>query len=78
MRAGVLFSSCVYAIAATLPAAGAGQVCSATSRLLIQRPIYDAVVERVLEKMAAVVVGKPLDAATTMGPLVEPCVEINQ
>ena len=53
-----------------LPTAGAGQVCSATSRLLIQRPIYDAVVERVLEKMAAVVVGKPLDAATTMGPLV--------
>ena len=48
----------------------AGQVCSATSRLLIQRPIFDAVVERVLEKMAAVVVGKPLDAATTMGPLV--------
>ena len=38
--------------------------------MLIQRPIYDAVVERVLEKMAAVVVGKPLDAATTMGPLV--------
>ena len=37
---------------------------------MIQRPIYDAVVERVLEKMAAVVVGKPLDAATTMGPLV--------
>ena len=52
------------------PTAGAGQVCSATSRLLIQRPIFDAVVERVLEKMAAVVVGKPLDAATTMGPLV--------
>ena len=38
--------------------------------MLIQRPIFDAVVERVLEKMAAVVVGKPLDAATTMGPLV--------
>ena len=34
------------------------------------RTIYDAVVERVLEKMSAVVVGKPLDAATTMGPLV--------
>ena len=37
---------------------------------MIQRPIYDAVVGRVLGKMFAVVVGKPLDAATTMGPLV--------
>jgi len=48
----------------------AGQVCSATSRLLIQRPLYDAVIERVVAKMATVQVGAPLDATTTMGPLV--------
>ncbi|MGO2658149.1 aldehyde dehydrogenase family protein [Mycetocola reblochoni] len=48
----------------------AGQVCSANSRLLVQRGILDGLTERVLERAAALTVGDPLDEATRMGPLV--------
>nr|WP_198289966.1 aldehyde dehydrogenase family protein [Nocardioides sp. Iso805N] len=48
----------------------AGQVCSATSRLVIQRGVADEVIDRVVKRAAAVAVGDPLDPATEMGPLV--------
>ena len=47
-----------------------GQVCSATSRLVVQRSVADALVERVVARASAVVVGDPLDPATEMGPVV--------
>ena len=48
-----------------------GEVCSANSRLLVERPVHDEVVERVLERARAVRIGDPLDPETTMGPLVD-------
>ncbi|MCD7101247.1 aldehyde dehydrogenase [Pseudoclavibacter sp. 13-3] len=47
-----------------------GQVCSANSRLLVQRSIYDRVVEGVVAHARALRVGDPLDERTEMGPLV--------
>ena len=48
-----------------------GEVCSANSRLLVERPIRDELVERVLGHARAVRIGDPLDPETTMGPLVD-------
>jgi gamma-glutamyl-gamma-aminobutyraldehyde dehydrogenase len=60
--------------AAAAAAAGifstAGQVCSANSRLLVQRGIADEFIALVVAKAREVVVGNPLDGASTMGPLV--------
>jgi gamma-glutamyl-gamma-aminobutyraldehyde dehydrogenase len=47
----------------------AGQVCSATSRLVVQEGVADELA-RVVERTGRVVVGDPLDPATEMGPLV--------
>jgi gamma-glutamyl-gamma-aminobutyraldehyde dehydrogenase len=51
--------------------ANQGEVCSANSRLLVERPIRDELVERLLEQARQVRVGDPLDPETTMGPLVD-------
>jgi gamma-glutamyl-gamma-aminobutyraldehyde dehydrogenase len=48
-----------------------GEVCSANSRLLVERSIRDEFVERLLERARDVRVGDPLDPETTMGPLVD-------
>ncbi|OUN00027.1 MAG: carnitine dehydratase [Paenibacillaceae bacterium ZCTH02-B3] len=48
---------------------GAGQTCIAGSRLLVQRPVYEQVVERMMERIRAVRLGNPMDPATDMGPL---------
>ncbi|KAJ8610867.1 hypothetical protein CTAYLR_009128 [Chrysophaeum taylorii] len=49
----------------------AGQVCSATSRLLAHRDIYRPLLDRICEKtVEKVVPGHPLDARTTLGPVV--------
>jgi gamma-glutamyl-gamma-aminobutyraldehyde dehydrogenase len=48
-----------------------GEVCSAGSRLLVDRPIAEAFIAKFMERgPAAYVPGDPLDPATTMGPLV--------
>ena len=48
-----------------------GEVCSAGSRLLVERPIYDEFIERFkAETRATIRAGEPLDPDTTMGPLV--------
>ncbi len=47
-----------------------GQVCSANSRLLVQRDVHDALVERIADRARALRIGSPLDPATDMGPLV--------
>ncbi|MES2496487.1 MAG: aldehyde dehydrogenase [Pseudomonadota bacterium] len=45
-----------------------GQSCALGSRILVERPIYDRVVEAFRERAATVRVGMPLDPATHMGP----------
>jgi acyl-CoA reductase-like NAD-dependent aldehyde dehydrogenase len=47
-----------------------GEICTAGSRLYVQRPIFDAFVERFAARAAALRVGDPLDPATQVGPLV--------
>jgi acyl-CoA reductase-like NAD-dependent aldehyde dehydrogenase len=48
----------------------AGQSCDARSRLLVEKPIYEDVLDLVAAKAAAVRVGDPLDPDTQMGSLV--------
>ena len=50
--------------------ANQGEVCSAGSRLLVARPIYDRMVAALIDKVKAVRLGDPLVRATKMGPLV--------
>jgi betaine-aldehyde dehydrogenase len=47
-----------------------GEVCSAGSRVLVQRDIYPKFVEAVAAKAKTIKVGNGLDRATKMGPLV--------
>jgi aldehyde dehydrogenase (NAD+) len=47
-----------------------GQVCTAGSRLLVARPIYDEVVARLVEVAERITVGPAGDPASDMGPLV--------
>ncbi|SCK30030.1 aldehyde dehydrogenase (acceptor) [Variovorax sp. HW608] len=47
-----------------------GQICSAGTRMFVQRPIYDEFVERVAAFAKSIRVGDPLDEATQMGPVV--------
>ena len=47
-----------------------GQVCSAGSRILAHRGIYEEVVERLVARAKAVRLGDPRDTGTSMGPLV--------
>ena len=47
----------------------AGQVCVATERVLVARELREQFVERALAHAGDVVLGHPLEAETTMGPL---------
>jgi betaine-aldehyde dehydrogenase len=47
-----------------------GEVCSAGSRILVQRSIYDRFVEAMVEKTRTIRIGSPLDRETKMGALV--------
>ncbi|MDB4912612.1 MAG: Aldehyde Dehydrogenase [Gemmatimonadetes bacterium] len=47
-----------------------GEVCSAGSRILVERSIYTKVVEAMVEKARTITLGNGLDRATKMGPLV--------
>ena len=46
-----------------------GEVCVAGSRLLVERPVYEEVVERLSAKAKTAVLGDPLNAATQIGPI---------
>ena len=50
--------------------AGTGQVCSAGSRLLVERSIYDRFVGELVSRSLAIKVGPGLDESSEMGPLV--------
>ncbi len=49
--------------------AAAGQTCLAGSRLLVQRSIHDAFVQRLVDFMRDVPLGDPTDPATRIGPI---------
>lgn len=52
--------------------ANMGEVCSAGSRLLVERPVYNEFIERfIAEGQHAYQPGDPLDPETSMGPLVD-------
>ena len=75
-------SACLIFADADLPAClasalwsvfdNAGQDCCARSRFLVERSIYDRVVEDLAGKTAAIRVGNPLVPETQMGPLITP------
>lgn len=44
-----------------------GEVCTCPSRILVQESIYDAFIERVVERTNAIQLGHPLDPNTMMG-----------
>ncbi|HNC16346.1 MAG TPA: aldehyde dehydrogenase family protein, partial [Solirubrobacterales bacterium] len=50
---------------------GAGQVCNAGSRLIVERPIYEDFVSRVARESLKWAPADPLDASAKMGPLVD-------
>jgi betaine-aldehyde dehydrogenase len=50
--------------------ANQGEVCSAGSRLLVQKTIYDKMCAALAEKVKRVKIGDPLSRDTKMGPLV--------
>jgi len=47
-----------------------GQICSAGTRLYVQRPVYEEFVERVAAFAKTLKVGDPVDPSTQLGPLV--------
>ena len=47
-----------------------GEVCSATSRILVERSIYPRVVDAMVERAKTIRLGPGLDRDTRMGPLV--------
>jgi betaine-aldehyde dehydrogenase len=52
--------------------ANAGQVCSAGSRLIVERSLHDRLVERVVERARKIRVGDGFDPQTEMGPIISP------
>jgi aldehyde dehydrogenase (NAD+) len=48
----------------------AGQGCVAGSRILVQRPVFAEMLERIQAIAGQVVLGDPHDPATTMGPII--------
>ena len=50
----------------------AGQRCTTTRRLLVQRPLYEQVVSEIKAAYERLAIGNPLDEATRVGPLFEP------
>ena len=49
-----------------------GERCTSSSRLLVQRSIYDDFTERLTAKLRDIPVGHPLDPDTVVGPLIHP------
>jgi 5-carboxymethyl-2-hydroxymuconic-semialdehyde dehydrogenase len=49
-----------------------GQRCTAGSRLLVQEPVYERIVDAVAKRAQRIVVGDPSDPRTELGPLIRP------
>ena len=52
--------------------ANAGQVCSAGSRLIVERSLHDRFIERLVERAQKIRVGDGFDPQTEMGPIISP------
>ncbi len=52
--------------------ANAGQVCSAGSRLILERSLHDRFMERLVERAKKIRVGDGFDPQTEMGPIISP------
>lgn len=46
-----------------------GQMCTAGSRLFVERSVYDEVVAGVCDRISTLAIGDPLDPGTVLGPL---------
>ena len=57
-------------VAAMACFSNSGQICSAGSRLLVERSIYDEFMHRVADYAKSLVIGDGLDSATQIGPIV--------
>jgi succinylglutamic semialdehyde dehydrogenase len=62
--------SLAVAEAAVSICATTGQRCSSTSRIFVEKPVFDAFSERLARVLRGVRIGPPLDAGVFMGPLV--------
>jgi aldehyde dehydrogenase (NAD+) len=51
--------------------ASTGQKCTATSRVIVERTVHDAFVERLVERTRALTVGNGMDPGTDIGPAVD-------
>jgi acyl-CoA reductase-like NAD-dependent aldehyde dehydrogenase len=51
---------------------GAGQICCAVKRILVQEPIFDAFLARLVERCQQIRMGDPLSEETDLGPLITP------
>ncbi|MFO7247126.1 MAG: 5-carboxymethyl-2-hydroxymuconate semialdehyde dehydrogenase [Bacillota bacterium] len=49
-----------------------GERCTAGSRLLVEKPLYEEVVARLKERVGRIRLGDPLDPRTEVGPLIHP------
>lgn len=71
--ANIVFADAdIETVAASAPGAvfdNSGQDCCSRSRIFVQRPIFDEFVELMIAETKKIVVGDPMDSATTMGPL---------
>jgi succinate-semialdehyde dehydrogenase/glutarate-semialdehyde dehydrogenase len=56
-------------VAVTARCQNNGQSCIAAKRFIVHDSVYDAFTERFVARMAALVVGDPMDEATDVGPL---------
>jgi betaine-aldehyde dehydrogenase len=69
----VVFADADLDLAVELVAGGgffnAGQMCSATSRVLVERPIAKALIARLAERATQIAVGDPFMRGVQMGPL---------
>lgn len=48
-----------------------GQKCSATSRVYVERAVYDDFVDRLANKTSALTVGNPIEPSVYMGPVID-------
>lgn len=48
----------------------AGQTCICAARHIVQRPVYDAFVDKLAAKARAIRIGDPADPATQLGPVI--------
>ncbi|MGV2292894.1 aldehyde dehydrogenase family protein [Trinickia sp. YCB016] len=69
----IVFADADLDLAVDLVAGGAffnaGQMCSATSRVLVERPLAQALTARLADRAKQIVVGDPFSSSVQMGPL---------